>query len=214
MVFNIKKKKEKYDKVSMYEIKKKNQEIGHHWFSKDTMKFFKTKIPNDALKKGDYAYFITSETNPSGETKYSIRKANLKTGVIDTEGEFFKFKSEEEAKNEMYKIMNEKRIDETPFQEKIKDSKINKDNLNTYLVEYEEGRLNTQETLELFQYLEDTGVAYALQGHYGRTEIALIGAGLIKPNMNIHKEIDIKKAKQKHQIENFFNEEEEEENQE
>lgn len=51
----------------------------------------------------------------------------------------------------------------------------------TEIMEYECGNLNEEETVELFQALVDNGMAWTLQGHYGRTAIALIEAGLVKP---------------------------------
>lgn len=45
------------------------------------------------------------------------------------------------------------------------------------IIEYENGDLDEQETVALFQRLIDNGMAWALQGQYGRTAIALIEAG-------------------------------------
>jgi len=46
------------------------------------------------------------------------------------------------------------------------------------IVAYECGDLDDLQVVELFQHLIDTGRAWQLQGHYGRTAIALIEAGI------------------------------------
>jgi hypothetical protein len=58
---------------------------------------------------------------------------------------------------------------------------MNQFTMATRLSQYEDGLLFEDEILALFQALVDTGLAWTLQGSYGRTAKALLEAGLIKP---------------------------------
>ena len=49
------------------------------------------------------------------------------------------------------------------------------------IIQYEQGELPEEETLELFQELVNNGMAWSLQGHYGRVATHLLESGAISP---------------------------------
>ena len=54
-----------------------------------------------------------------------------------------------------------------------------KSDLIDKIIAFEQGDLDHDETVELFQHLVDTGLAWSLQGCYGRFAANLIEAGEI-----------------------------------
>ena len=56
-------------------------------------------------------------------------------------------------------------------------------NLVGDIMAYESGEMTgEEEVVEFFQYLVDTGLAWTLQGHYGRFAAHLIERGLVTQN--------------------------------
>lgn len=51
--------------------------------------------------------------------------------------------------------------------------------LTTRIMQYEGGDMSEEDVLALFQELVNTGLAWKLQGHYGRTATSLLQQGLI-----------------------------------
>jgi hypothetical protein len=47
------------------------------------------------------------------------------------------------------------------------------------IIDYEQGDLDDDDTIALFQYLVDTGMAWSLQGHYGRVARYMIEQGFV-----------------------------------
>lgn len=52
------------------------------------------------------------------------------------------------------------------------------------IMDFELGELDQDGTIRLFQHLVDTGMAWSLQGSYGRMAKALIENGYVKANQN------------------------------
>lgn len=54
------------------------------------------------------------------------------------------------------------------------------------IIAFEQGDLDEEDTLALFQDLVDTGLAWSLQGSYGRTAKHLLDQGLIHAAASRH----------------------------
>jgi hypothetical protein len=51
------------------------------------------------------------------------------------------------------------------------------------IMQYEEDGMDEAETKSFFQELVNTGLAWQLQGHYGRTAVRMLEAGLIEASL-------------------------------
>jgi hypothetical protein len=51
-------------------------------------------------------------------------------------------------------------------------------NMVDKIIRYETGEMSEDETIQFFQELIDSGLAWSLQGHYGRVASTLIEEGL------------------------------------
>ena len=82
-------------KLSMQDVMKANKAAGWHFFDKDTMSFFGSKIETD-LYPNDM--FVTSEDDFFGEKRYySVRKFDRETSEILDIGKFQAYKTKAEA---------------------------------------------------------------------------------------------------------------------
>jgi hypothetical protein len=72
------------------QIRQANRALGRHWFSRDTMRFFRTRVMCRVYPCGDGALFVTSDQHPARTgwvRRYSIRRVNA-AGEISTVGRF------------------------------------------------------------------------------------------------------------------------------
>lgn len=83
--------------TSIYDVKKLAEKRHSHFFDDDTMRFFKSRIYDEAYKFKDKIYFITSEKGPSNIRKWSTRYIT-QDGNIETLGQFQAYESLNDAR--------------------------------------------------------------------------------------------------------------------
>ena len=80
--------------MTISEVKSIDKSNGGHFFDKDTMKFWGTRIETSVFKNG---CFVTSEDNYNKTKRlYTVRRFNGKS--IDTIGDFQQYKTKESAR--------------------------------------------------------------------------------------------------------------------
>jgi len=93
------------------EVRRRAEKGSPHFFDKDTMRFFSSRISELMWKKGTDIYFITSEADRghikhSGSTRaFTVRKINA-DGNIDKVSEFQEHSTLNEARKEIKNIIN------------------------------------------------------------------------------------------------------------
>lgn len=87
---------------TMADVRAANRALGHHFFERDTMRFFESRVES-ALYAG--RYFITSEKAGFRETqrKFTIREVTP-DGYIKTVGEFCAYDFIENARDEARRL--------------------------------------------------------------------------------------------------------------
>lgn len=58
------------------------------------------------------------------------------------------------------------------------------------MIQFEEGTLSDDEVLDLFGHLVKTGMAWSLQGFYGRLASDLINSGFLSPDGEVLQYVD------------------------
>lgn len=92
--------KERKRLFSLADVKQLNKDAGQYFFSRDTMRFFKSTIETGLLKGG---YFITGESQSgyASDRKYTARKVDYLDGSIKTLRDFNKCLTKEGAKDQI-----------------------------------------------------------------------------------------------------------------
>lgn len=69
-----------------------------HWFDKDTMRFFKSRLVQDVFPTDSgRVYFVSSEQGPDNVRKFSIRCYTIAGDDISTVGEFNSYVTKTQA---------------------------------------------------------------------------------------------------------------------
>lgn len=92
--------------IPMHKIIMEHEEKSNgHWFSKGSMRFFNSRLPNYGYLKGDNVYFISSERFDHKTPRlFTVRVMDRNTGEIDTIGEFNTM-TKTEARRELASIL-------------------------------------------------------------------------------------------------------------
>jgi hypothetical protein len=83
------------------EIKAANKAHGNHWFDKETMDFFASRLYG-SVHYG--RYFISSEVPPHSRRRFTIRVAS-ENGAIDTIGDFCQFATYKAASTHLDRLI-------------------------------------------------------------------------------------------------------------
>lgn len=85
--------------ISMHDIEREYAPgEGRHWFDKDTMRFFRTRLPLSGWRGAGGTYFTSSEKPYRHGRRYSVRRL-VGPGCIDTVGDFCGYATAAQARS-------------------------------------------------------------------------------------------------------------------
>jgi hypothetical protein len=93
--------------LSMSDIMKAVAMRGGHWFDRDTLRFFRSRVSSRVYQGFGGVYFVSSERGPSGKRRYSVRSFDQSTASIETAGEFQQFGTAAPAHREAARLAKE-----------------------------------------------------------------------------------------------------------
>ncbi len=88
--------------IDLSAVKEAIKKGDRHWFDRDTMRFFNSRVSHDAYKVRDKAWFVSSERQDEDDAHprlYSVRVCDLATGRINTVGTFQGYKTLDQAES-------------------------------------------------------------------------------------------------------------------
>lgn len=84
--------------ATLSRIKEANKEKGYHWFSRATMRFFRSRVYGETFDTPTGALFVSSEQYDDESPRlFTIRRFTVATGVIGMVGEFQEFDTKASA---------------------------------------------------------------------------------------------------------------------
>ena len=83
--------------MQIAEVKRIARSWGSHFFDKETIRFFKSKICSRVYDGPGGIYFVTSEKGPHMPRRYSVRRLNIEEEDIETVGDFNLVSTRDEA---------------------------------------------------------------------------------------------------------------------
>ena len=155
----------------------------HHLSSKDDKIDFILK--NQYLTDIPFISIEKLESMPDKEIDSFYNK--IEDGL---EGE--KYNSDESWEEDIDIDFDELEIEEPVEENSLlgeDEKEINHSNMVDYIMDYESDNLSDEDTIKLFSHLIKTGLAWTLQGHYGRVATRLINGGYISKNGDILKQV-------------------------
>ena len=93
------------------EVKTRSEKLAKHFFDRDTLKFFSSRISELCWKKGNDIFFITSEADNSsikhaGSVRsWTVRKSTIEGDIITGKGEFQKHASLNDARKAIKEVI-------------------------------------------------------------------------------------------------------------